>query len=545
MYSSSLPNDLQKTFGEILNYDTATLHEQIIQIQKLKIDRQESSRWAQRLKFLDLSKVPDLGVQGKKTIVPRPTLTIPLTSQEDDDKSIEYVAVSWRWVEAHRVQADGYNTRALFEYYIQRSGEEPYKTDFPDSYMDRVIRFAQSKGIDKIWIDKDCIFQRDGDEKKYPGEHQCGVQAMDLVYGDSMAVGLLTTCLTKQRDIDVLGALLARRIFTKSKDENSRQLKEDTNVQGILTLIRYILHDERWDRVWIFQEDHLASTEMTLLIPHSHSLSKNTHSRYDFGDVDGELKVNLAGFRKAVTMFCLACSKSGEQESLKDIMDKVKQYNLYDTKTTTTLRVLDDVSSRSTKNEEDRLAIFANALRFKYRLNISDVSPFDISDKYSMSVAFLVLVLINGEIFNNNINMLDNIMAYTLRSYLERVQNEIDSPGPGYQLTYIDHCRFSDPEICDQGVKTKGLLWKLQTSAILRLDLGDREQLRRLHARRSTREKLSERDKEAIILLADKLERDRQTKKLSKFLRIQVKLDRPGKNHKKSTKYILDNLNPL
>jgi hypothetical protein len=53
-----------------------------------------------------------------------------------------------------------------------------------------------------------------------------------------------------------------------------------------------------------FQEDHLASAVMTLLIPCSESFQTSL-PKY-FGSISGELQVDLAEFKQAVTMFCLA-----------------------------------------------------------------------------------------------------------------------------------------------------------------------------------------------------------------------------------------------
>jgi len=533
-----MKNDIHKTFGEIFDGDIAAFYTQFFQIKECKADRNKSKQWARQLRFLDISNVPELDTLKEGTGDLR-QWTIPLTCKEDDDERMVYVAVSWRWIEADQVQADGCNTRALYEYYIKRSGEDPYKAEFPDWFMDRVIRFAQSKGIDKIWIDKACIFQRDGDKEKHPQDHQIGVQAMDLVYGDGgMAVGLLTKSLTKQHDVDLLDALLAKSIFTDSKNEDDPQLKSITDGQKILKLIRHILSDERWDRGWIFQEDHLASVRMTLLIPCSVNIIKRGY----MGEIGGELKVKLARFRKTVTMFCLALSKSGGYGSSKDILDKVKQYNVCDNKTTTTLRVLDDICSRSLEHEGDRLAIFANALRFKYRLDTSQDSTLIKSDGYSMAVALLVLILMNGEIFRNNINMLHNIMSYTLRSFLEKVQCEIVSPGLKYQLSFIDHCRFANPNISHRGIETKGILWQLHSPEFLRFSEGEKRKHRRLPTERPRGFRLSERDRRAIELLAGKLCRDAQSGDLSKFLQDQVTLDVLGKKAKQSTNYILDNL---
>jgi hypothetical protein len=48
----------------------------------------------------------------------------------------------------------GCDARESFEYMIQQLTEEPHKSRFSDRYFERVILFAQSNGIDRLWIDK-------------------------------------------------------------------------------------------------------------------------------------------------------------------------------------------------------------------------------------------------------------------------------------------------------------------------------------------------------------------------------------------------------
>lgn len=104
------------------------------------------------LRFMDLSGVPDLKDGEVDPSFRGGPKILLLTSREHDDAT-GYLAVSWRRVEAHRVRYDGCDTRALFRYYVEKSSEDPYRSNFPDWFMDGVTRFAQSERIDKIWID--------------------------------------------------------------------------------------------------------------------------------------------------------------------------------------------------------------------------------------------------------------------------------------------------------------------------------------------------------------------------------------------------------
>jgi hypothetical protein len=375
-----------------------------------------------------------------------------------------------------------------------------HKSDFPDQHMERVIRFAQSIDIMKLWIDTECIYQRKEDG---PEDKDQGVQIMDVVYGDSAAsVGLLTTPLTHQHELDTLSSLLYRSVFIDAKDEDRPRLRPSADVQTIQMLILKILSDSRWSRGWIFQEDHLASTVMTILVPHHEELDKG--NLYDFGDISGELQVNLAEFRQAVTMFCLASPGDEASWPKSEFLGKAKQYNIWNRRPcshghkergvynqsggkrcdvdgkillsshnsisdillpTTTNSVLDDICNRALESEQDRIAILANALRFPKRLNVQKDSPIIQSRAYSLSAALLALILMNGEILSSTgseqFPSVNHPLQHTLRSYLKACEHKFNAPSPRFKQSAIERYRFRSPVITPRGIETKGFLFRL------------------------------------------------------------------------------------
>ena len=274
--------------------------------------------------------------------------------------------------------------------------------------------------------------------------------------------------------------------------EHTRRLKVATRLSKIKVTRQPASH----------VQDHCASSRMTLLIPCPEYLDKP--NSYNFGNIPGELKVGCADFRKAVTKLCEAHRMVlGEMESLQPILDKLKQYNIWNktpdkispspeivgtprhfaTECSTlgahtmndhlqysaiphypnsTLSLIGDICSRGIKYHRDRLAITANTAKFSKRLRASQDSNLDNSDHYSLSVALLMLCLINGEILDNSVGLsTQQIMTYTLREYLERIQFRFHAPTNEYQLSFIDRCRFRSPVITPHGLVTKGWLYEL------------------------------------------------------------------------------------
>ncbi|ENI03963.1 hypothetical protein COCC4DRAFT_82142 [Bipolaris maydis ATCC 48331] len=614
-----MKNDLHKTFGEIFNNDIDAFRNQLLEIQEYQCDRRESEKWAENLRFLDISKVPDLQTERlkqerlysqseeKDPLFERipPSYDVPITKREDDNGD-RYIAVSYKWPQARPKSVSSTMNPPVFRYQIKRPGKTSHKSGFPDHYMDRVVRYAQSVKITRLWVDIECIYQRPEDKRTSPKDQELGVQVMDMVYGDSThSVGILTVEIQDQREIDMLSNLLSKSLFVDAEDEENLKLRPEVDVTAVQMLILHILSDPRWSRGWIFQEDHLASQKMVLLIPYNLRLDKS--GQYKFGKIPGELQVRLKDFRQTVTMFCRACTTGEVRWPSTEILAKVTQYNICNkiihnldltatiqcvprhcdvessfgseasksstqsdyTKIyaypTTTASVLDDISSRWLESESDRIAILANALKFKKRLNTGEGSPLVESGTYSLSAALLTVILMNGEIFKNipgvpvKWPLLDrssefpteaNILSHTLPSYLNACQSLFTAPGRIRHQTFIDRCRFVSPIITRRGIETKGYLFDLISDKQLD-DEGNRSDLLLLTEldtvnwsppeRKTGRRKLDDVACQVLEILMDKLGDGKLVRHMRRHIQLDQHPPRPGEGYL-STSYVLDNM---
>ena len=258
--------DLHKTFGEIFDDDIAALRQQLLEIPAYHADRKALERWVQQLRFLDISNVPNLQLERQKQqpdwSTPyfrsnpiegaKRTCIIPITRRQDDDGKIVYIAVSLKWPTRHRATSLDTAMRLMFNYMIQRPDANAHRSDFPDDYFERVIMFAQEKEITKLWIDKECIYQRKGDEQQHPKDHDLGMQIMDVVYGDSTSsVGLLCTPLVSQDKVETLSKLLKRNVFVDPENTDAPKLRSSVNIREVQWVILRILSDTRWSRGWM------------------------------------------------------------------------------------------------------------------------------------------------------------------------------------------------------------------------------------------------------------------------------------------------------
>jgi hypothetical protein len=600
-----MKNDLDKTFGQIFDNDITAFRNQLIEVQHHQANRKDAEKWVQQLRFLDISKVPDLrtkpGQRVQNHLGPQYTGTacpIPITRQTDDNGKTPYVAISWKW--ATHPGSNYSRQRPKYNYMIRRPDARPHKSEFHDIHLERVIMFAQSRYITNLWIDTECIYQKKEDSQAWPNDKDHGVQIMDVVYGLSTeSVGLLNTPLSEQREIDTLASLLTRSFLMDPDDMEEPEIKWKTDIRELQMLILKILSDTRWSRGWIFQEDHLASDNMTLLIPCSDYIQRG--DKYDFGLLPDDIQVSLKDLRQAVTMFCLTNKEDEKSWPNSEMMSKVKQYNIwnrvaydgpygglpqYQVKLwreagqpkshdyrvafntedkyedvayypTTTNSVLDDICSRSLEKEEDRVAILANALKFSKRLDICQTSPILSGNNFSLSVALLALILINGEILMNSdydhFNLPEYIMDHTLRSYLRRYEYKFDAPSLRFEQSFIDRCRFKSPLLTDQGIQTKGFLFALlprdnsdPQSNPIRFTNSDRVKLEQISQnaashRRPFGKKLNAMAVEAMQIVIGRLKRMWPNSKLAAYLEEHLHHDLYSRKVQAvSTPYVLD-----
>ena len=147
--------------------DPAALISQMVEIQKYTVSREQSEEWAANLRFLHVAK---LGAISPK----RQSRHIPLTRKGQFPNCHKYVAVSYRW----QTPSDPETNPA---YLIIDADGSQRGNKAPNEILNRAINFALANRIPFIWIDQECIPNREHS----PEEHEIAIQAMDIVYRQS------------------------------------------------------------------------------------------------------------------------------------------------------------------------------------------------------------------------------------------------------------------------------------------------------------------------------------------------------------------------
>lgn len=344
-------------------------------------------------------------------------------------------------------------------YLVQQRDDITFaKSDVRDQVFDRVIAYVnylvkEGSQIRGFWIDKECINQ------KNPEEQQRAIQSMEHVYRRSaFPLALLSKRIKSEDDLRTLIYILTKKPLTMELEQ----------ITKTLDLLDHVTSDPWWNRGWTFQEDYCASTRICLLIPHCLSLEglKNKH-RDLLGSLEGELCIESAHFREQATKFCVVYGKNSQSKERYDrILRRAVKYTVlleeldyegYPTiKQSMSPTIISDVGDRGIEIESDRLAVIANCLDYSTRLDARNL------ENRSLSLSMLALFLLNGEILMNGGTNTQKALKDNIFDYLKKQSLRVQTPDIDYKLTFIKRCRFRRVNMCQEGIRTSGCLWRLK-----------------------------------------------------------------------------------
>ncbi|KAH7161797.1 heterokaryon incompatibility protein-domain-containing protein [Dactylonectria macrodidyma] len=426
---------------------------QLVDIQTKQVEQQKSSEFIKKLQCLYFTNYRRAGTA-------RPALRLKTINAFEESG---YVALSYTWrpsLEEIRVPKGGYMVQKIGSRVLKKSTVR-------NTVFSRMKKYMGYVSVRYLWIDQHCIQQQEGEAK------EVGMQAMDRVYSLSdypatLLARPIETTNQLQLLIEILSGgfvvLLEDRYWLSSSTSSQRALQA-------LQLLNDITTDMWFSRGWTYQENYRASTKMMLLIPHSATLKNKKPPRL-FGSLDGELCVKSVDFHEQATKLYLAYeSHKPPPRYLDNILSRVGKYTILlqfddggggtSAPVSMSPTIIEHVTDRKLDRKWDRLAIIANCCQYFNRLDSSKLQ----ASGHSLSLSLLTLCLVNGEILYNHptdgVKVDEARMAPVTEFLRMHFFYGLKSPEPTRKLTFNKGCRFSSVTLTEQGVETKGHLWRL------------------------------------------------------------------------------------
>lgn len=198
-----------------------------------------------------------------------PEVTCKLTEKGYHPGDKRYVAVSYCWESF--TSLDNVDGRSLLSptVLVEQRGEPPRAPRCPAKVLTRAIAFAVSKGVSLIWIDQECVNQKD------PADIENHLQCNHIIFNQAKFTICLLSFRLSESQVDNLISLELFHLIGDPKftDFKARCLADFGlksilgNIRVITRLLRSISRDRWFTRTWVFQERFSVNVEMHLLIP--------------------------------------------------------------------------------------------------------------------------------------------------------------------------------------------------------------------------------------------------------------------------------------
>jgi hypothetical protein len=302
----------------------------------------------------------------------------------------EYISVSYTW--AHSQKIDESSPLPNYRIRDRATPDAPSRPiKCPPLVFHRAIGFARARNCPYVWIDQECIYQDDAEDKE---RH---LQVMHKIYKESRWT---VAILSNEMPDTMLSALSLVTHKVHQKWNGMPQLQNWPADVDISPLFRDFVKDsakalasilsDRWfRRAWTFHEKHCASA-CVLLAPVNHR-----------GDAAAQLPLDWIG-----NDVCFSFRSVRDMANLRTVLQPLDhepwplQYRfglapfLYeiDPSKPTAYGLLFEVMERCDNLVcSDRLTILANVCSYRYKLNSTILND----AKYSYSTCILALIMAN------------------------------------------------------------------------------------------------------------------------------------------------------
>ncbi|KAL9116694.1 MAG: hypothetical protein Q9187_006780 [Circinaria calcarea] len=404
--STHIKDDTIRAFNEI-HSSSQRMRQQMVDIAQHAFKRAQAQDWATQMRFLVIREPSDrierpTTLKGRETSEQSDTsqgpltsvmrnLTLELASASALVAGSAYVAVSYCW---NREEVDWFTDQKTLRIDVVRPGDDSSPSMVPLDVLHRSVTHAIQQGVNAVWIDQECINQKDDDQK------EAAIQVMDIVYQKAAhAIAVLETYLETEAEITALASVF---------DEDDYPFNP-TQMEVLADVLTDLCNDAWFSRAWTLQEATSAGVTMVLLIGCNPNVSKPAF----FGTTPGEIAISIWDFQQAMVIVrniiedCLAtglCANESTAIQASNCAEVLYNYvptiypesRIKDTshrQTCSAAEAFTFLDDRENSHFPDRLAILGNLCNYEKRLKscVLDVPS------HAFTTCALVLATINGD----------------------------------------------------------------------------------------------------------------------------------------------------
>ncbi|KAI0872376.1 hypothetical protein GGS24DRAFT_18569 [Hypoxylon argillaceum] len=197
----------------------------------------------------------------------------PAKDLKAGDVCTHYVAVSYCWPAPEQDEEASAETRST--YHVRELDGTTRRCRALDDVLDRAVDVANTCGLRMIWIDQECLPQpqeNSHDDEKH--EQQLGVQAMDIIYHRAIVTaGLHDGIITNPLQMDAVRSLMEMDWPTGQPQVNEGFLNH------ILDFLDTVNRDRWYTRAWVAQEALSAGSGLIIVLRRGNGVSFSSRLR--------------------------------------------------------------------------------------------------------------------------------------------------------------------------------------------------------------------------------------------------------------------------
>jgi hypothetical protein len=299
----------------------------------------------------------------------------------------EYISVSYTWAHSQEIDA----SMSIPDYRIkdQATSDAPFRSiNCPILVFHRAWCFARARKIPYIWIDQECIYQDDAEDKE---RH---LQIMDKIYKRSKRTVAILSTEIPDTMLSALALILLnqqqkrpslRRLENWPDDNDFSPLYDDFKKNAVKILSS--VYSDRWfTRAWTFQERYCASA-CVLLAPVGNK--SDTAAQLSLDWIGNDVSFSFRHMCRMTNLHTLVHPSdaakihrllAGSIYSERHLSGPLAHWLLF-----RSMEICDNLIC------SDRLTIYANVCDFRYKLDSTILNDV----KYSYTTCMLTLIMTN------------------------------------------------------------------------------------------------------------------------------------------------------